>query len=254
MPNKMERFTQTARRVLSLAQEEAQRQEHKQIDTEHLLIGLLRAEGGAAAQVLSNLQIELLQVEAVIRDLTQDKPKGLGNSLDLSAHSRKVLELAVDEARRMGHYRIGSEHLLLGLVRLESCIAMDVLRHLKVSDAALRREAVAVMQSHADAPPNPRTSQPAGQAGSREIEYLLMRISTRSGAINHFPIDLSPGVKQALEAAVDELSFNDRLYLRERHLLLGLLSDSHSLVSQALLDMGVDREMLIGKLRAAPDD
>ena len=254
MPNKMGRFTQTARRVLSLAQEEAERQEHKQIDTEHLLLGLLRAEGGAAAQVLSNLQIELLQVESVIRDLTQDKPKGLGNSLDLSAHSRKVLELSVDEARRMGHNHIGSEHLLLGLVRLESCIAIDVLRHLKVSVAALRRQAVAVMQSHAEATPIPRTPPPARQPGTREIELLLMRVSDCTGAVNHFTIDLPSGVKLALEAAVDTLASNDTLYLRERTLLLSLLGDPASLISRALLEMGVDRETLLHKLRAAPDD
>lgn len=146
MPNKMERFTQRARRVLSLAQEEAERLQHGQIGTEHLLLGLMREEGGVAGRVLRDLGLESRRVEELVNRLTDAGSRTTVGSLELSTGTKKVLELAVDEARRMGHHYIGTEHLLLGLVRHQDGIALEVLRRLGVSPEEVRRQTRRVLQ------------------------------------------------------------------------------------------------------------
>lgn len=146
MPNKMERFTQRARRVLSLAQEEAEKLQHSQIGTEHLLLGLMREEGGVAGRVLRDLGLDQRRVEDLVSRLSDSGKRPSAGQLDLSPGTKKVLELAVDEARRMGHHYIGTEHLLLGLVRQQDGIALDVLRRLGVSPEEIRRQTRRVLQ------------------------------------------------------------------------------------------------------------
>src|SRR3972149_3091954 len=129
----MERFTQRARRVLSLAQEEAERLQHNYIGTEHLLLGLMREEGGVAGRVLRDLGLEPRRIQEMI-----ERTVGAGNrqqftKIDIGPGTKRVLELAVDEARRMGHHYIGTEHLLLGLVRQNEGVAGEVLKKLGVS-------------------------------------------------------------------------------------------------------------------------
>jgi len=142
----MERFTQRARRVLSLAQEEAERMQHSHIGTEHLLLGLMREDGGVAGRVLRELGLEPNRVEQLIEKMTSAQKRPGVSRMDLSPATKKVLELAVDEARRMGHHYIGTEHLLLGLVRHNEGVAMDVFRELKISPDEIRRQTKRVLQ------------------------------------------------------------------------------------------------------------
>jgi ATP-dependent Clp protease ATP-binding subunit ClpC len=146
MPNKMERFTQRARRVLSLAQEEAERMQHSYIGTEHLLLGLMREEGGVAGKVLREMGLRPAQVEQIVERMTSNNKRPGVTHMDLSPATKKVLELAVDEARRLGHHYIGTEHLLLGLVRTTDGLALDVLRELKISPDEIRRQTRRVLQ------------------------------------------------------------------------------------------------------------
>ncbi len=139
MSNKMERFTQRARRVLSLAQEEAERMQHSHIGTEHLLLGLMREEGGVAGKVLREMGLQPDQVEQIIERLTLADRRSNVTRMDLAPATKKVLELAVDEARRMGHHYIGTEHLLLGLARTNDGVAVEVLRELKINPDDIRR-------------------------------------------------------------------------------------------------------------------
>ncbi len=148
MSNKMERFTQRARRVLSLAQEEAERMQHSYIGTEHLLLGLMREEGGVAGKVLREMGLRPAQVEQIVERLTNANKRPGISHMDLAPATKKVLELAVDEARRMGHHYIGTEHLLLGLVRTTDTVALDVLRELKVSPDEIRRQTRRVLQEN----------------------------------------------------------------------------------------------------------
>jgi ATP-dependent Clp protease ATP-binding subunit ClpC len=141
----MERFTQRARRVLSLAHQEAERMRHNYIGTEHLLLGLIREEGGVAGRVLRELGLEADRVEEMVERLTGSGQYS-GGKLDLSPGTQQVLEHAVDEARRLGHHYIGTEHLLLGLVRYGEGIALDVLRKLGVTPEQIRRQTRRVLQ------------------------------------------------------------------------------------------------------------
>ncbi len=148
MSNKMERFTQRARRVLSLAQEEAERMQHSYIGTEHLLLGLMREEGGVAGKVLREMGLHPDRVEQIIERLTSANKRPGVTRMDLAPATKKVLELAVDEARRMGHHYIGTEHLLLGLVRTTDGVAVDVLRELNISPDEVRRHTRRVLQEN----------------------------------------------------------------------------------------------------------
>ena len=158
----MERFTQRARRVLGLAHQEAERMRHNYIGTEHLLLGLIREEGGVAGRVLRELGLDANRVQEVVERLVgpgQAQPA----KLDLSPGTEQVLELAVDEARQMGHHYIGTEHLLLGLVRYGEGVALDVLRKLGVTPEQIRRQTRRVLQessaSRRTSSPEPKTPQ-----------------------------------------------------------------------------------------------
>ncbi len=147
MPNnKMERFTQRARRVLTLAQEEAERLLHKGIDSEHMLMGLMREEGGVAGKVLRDLGVEQQRVEALMIASSPSDPLPQGQMAALTAGCKRILELAVDEARRMGHHYIGTEHLLLGLVRQTDTKAVDILKQMDVTPEQVRRQTRRVLQ------------------------------------------------------------------------------------------------------------
>jgi ATP-dependent Clp protease ATP-binding subunit ClpC len=141
----MERFTQRARRVLSLAHQEAERMRHNYIGTEHLLLGLIREEGGVAGRVLRELGLDADRVQEIVERLT-GAGGYQGGKLELSPGTQQVLEHALEEARRMGHHYIGTEHLLLGLVRHGEGVAMDVLRKLGVTAEQIRRQTRRVLQ------------------------------------------------------------------------------------------------------------
>jgi len=141
----MERFTQRARRVLSLAHQEAERMRHNYIGTEHLLLGLIREEGGVAGRVLRELGLEADRVQEIVERLT-GTGHYRGGKLDLSPGTQKVLEYGVEEAHRMGHHYIGTEHLLLGLVRHGEGVAIDVLRKLGITPEQIRRQTRRVLQ------------------------------------------------------------------------------------------------------------
>ena len=156
----MERFTQRARRVLSLAQEEAERYRHSTIGTEHLLLGLMREEGGVAGRVLRDLGLEQRRIEELVERLTRSSSRSGAAQIDLSPGTKRVLELAVDEARRLGHHYIGTEHLLLGLVRQTEGVAIEVLKRLGVSPEEVRRQTRRVLQ---ESPLQPRQAPQEGR-------------------------------------------------------------------------------------------
>ncbi len=163
----MERFTQRARRVLSLAHQEAERMRHNYIGTEHLLLGLLREEGGVAGRVLRELGLEINRVQEIVERLTETG-QYQGGKLDLSPGTQQVLELAVDEARRMGHHYIGTEHILLGLVRHGEGIAMDVLRKLGITAEQIRRQTRRVLQESSSPRKAGETSEQRSTSGRQE--------------------------------------------------------------------------------------
>ncbi len=153
----MERFTQRARRVLSLAHQEAERMRQTTISTEHLLLGLIQEEGGIAGRVLRDLGLEPERVQEIVERVT-GIGQGYSGKIDLSAGVQQVLAFAIEEAHRMGHHYIGTEHLLLALVRSSEGRAMDVLRKLGVTPEQIRRQTRRVLQES--------SSSPQGAAGT----------------------------------------------------------------------------------------
>ncbi|NCP87461.1 MAG: NDP-hexose 4-ketoreductase [Anaerolineae bacterium CG_4_9_14_3_um_filter_57_17] len=157
----MERFTQRARRVLSLAHAEAERTRQPFIDTEHLLIGLIEEEGGVAGRVLREMGLEVERVREIINRL-----KGVGatppsEKIELSSATEQTLEQAVEEARRLGHAYIGTEHLLLALLHIEGT-ALEALRRLGATPDEIRRQTRRILQeSSSPTPPAPAGREPA---------------------------------------------------------------------------------------------
>ena len=140
MGSRFEKFSERARRVLSLAQEEAQRFNHNYIGTEHILLGLVRETEGVAARVLSSLTVDLGKVRSAVEFIIGRGEKPPQGEIGLTPRAKKVVELAVDEARRMNHTYIGTEHLLIGLLREGEGVAAGVLESLGVTLDKVRAE------------------------------------------------------------------------------------------------------------------
>ena len=137
-----ERFTERARKVVVLAQDEARHFNHNYIGTEHLLLGLLREDEGVAAQALTSLNVTLDEVREQVESIVGYGEEGTGAQAPFTPRSKKVLELALREALQLGHNYIGTEHILLGLVRESEGVAARVLSNLDVDPDKVRREVV----------------------------------------------------------------------------------------------------------------
>lgn len=137
-----ERFTERARKVVVLAQEEARTFNHNYIGTEHLLLGLLREDEGVAAQSLNHLGVTLDDVRDQVDSIVGYGEEGSGSQAPFTPRSKKVLELALREALQLGHNYIGTEHILLGLVRESEGVAARVMSNLDVDPDKVRREVV----------------------------------------------------------------------------------------------------------------
>src|SRR5829696_4137274 len=177
----MERFTQRARRVLSLAHQEAEQSRNNNIGTEHLLLGLMDEEGGVAGRVLRELGMTSDRVREVIRRVTTSSSSFDPNRVELAAETQQVLEHAVDEARRLGHHYIGTEHILLGLVRVDST-AMEVLRRLGVTAEQIRRQTRRVLNESSSSPTPAGGSAARGSAAAKTplVDQLATDLTTKA--------------------------------------------------------------------------
>jgi len=140
MASRFEKFSERARRVLISAQEEAQHLNHSYIDTEHILLGLLREEEGVAAKVIINLGTTLSKVRATVEFAMERSEKPSTSETGLTPSAKRVIELAIDEARHLGHNYIGTEHLLLGLLREGEGVAASALDSLSITLDRVRAE------------------------------------------------------------------------------------------------------------------
>ena len=148
--DRFDKFTRRARNVLRYAQEEAQRLSHNYIGTEHLLLGLARESDGVAARVLINLGIDLNTVRSSVESII-GRGQPVAGDIGLTPRAKKVIELAVQEARRLNHHYVGTEHLLLGLVREGEGIAAGILESHAVSLDRVREQVIEVLKQ----PPMP---------------------------------------------------------------------------------------------------
>jgi len=143
--DRFNKFTERARKVLHLAQEEAQRLKHNYIGTEHLLLGLIREGDGVAAKVLSNLGVDLDKARISVESVLGRGNRVVIGEIGFTPRAKKVIELAVDEARRLHHHYLGTEHLLLGLVREGQGIGAGVPESLGVSLEKVRTQTMQIL-------------------------------------------------------------------------------------------------------------
>ena len=149
-----DRFTDRARKVMGLARQEAQRFNHEYIGTEHILLGLIQEGSGVAANVLKNMDIELKKIRGEIEKMVKTGPTMVTmGQLPFTPRAKKVLELALEEASNLGHNYLGTEHLLLGLLRESEGIAAQVLMNLGIKLEDVREEVLEFLG--AEPPPAP---------------------------------------------------------------------------------------------------
>jgi len=207
-----DRFTDRARKVMGLARQEAQRLRHDYIGTEHVLLGLVEEGSGVAASVLKNLDVDLRKIRRAVEKLV-----GGGSTIPsmglipFTPRAKKVLELSLEEATRLGHTYIGTEHLLLGLIREDESIAAQVLRNMNVRIEDVR-------------------------TGVLEI-------------LGEDPTDGAPGTAVHTSGSHDEDTPHAGLVT-----LLRLLASGHEEIEAVLREAGVDRDALIRALRRRIDE
>jgi ATP-dependent Clp protease ATP-binding subunit ClpC len=184
-------FTERVRKVLAMAREEAERLRHEYVGTEHILLGLIREGEGVAAAVLQNLSVDLDEIQQKIED-TVKKGKAAaatGPDLPYTSRAKKVLELAMAEARDLTHNYVGTEHLLLGLLREEKGIAAQVLTDAGINLDAARAETLRLLGTdmpQAGAAPGAPGSSPASPAAPGKGEK-----KSKTPALDHFCRDLT---------------------------------------------------------------
>ncbi|PFG74139.1 ATP-dependent Clp protease ATP-binding subunit [Tepidiforma thermophila] len=202
MADRFDKFTERARRVLTLAQEEAHRFNHNYIGTEHILLGLVREGDGVAAKVLANLGVELNKVRSAVEFIIGRGDRTVLGEIGLTPRAKKVIELAVDEARRLNHSYIGTEHLLLGLVREGEGIAAGVLESLGVNLERVRAETTRILSQSA---PQAATSGAGARQASRTPTVDQLGIDLTAAARNG-QLDPVIGRSNELERVVQILS------------------------------------------------
>src|SRR4051812_1260312 len=181
--DRFDKFTDRARKVLTLAQDEAQRFNHNYIGTEHLLLGLVREGEGVAARVLENMNVELAKVRTAVEFIIGRGDRPVVGEVGLTPRAKRVMELAMDEARRLGHNYIGTEHLLLGLVREGEGIAAGVLESLGVNLDKVRHEVIRVLSQSSSAGPAQETKRASKTPTVDQLGINLTELA-RSGKLD----------------------------------------------------------------------
>src|SRR5450432_2292504 len=184
-------FTERVRKVLAMAREEAARLHHEYVGTEHILLGLIRGGEGVAAAVLQNLSVDLDEIQQKIEE-TVKKGKAAqttGPDLPYTSRAKKVLELAMMEARELNHSYVGTEHLLLGLLREEKGIAAQVLTDAGVTLEQSRAETLRLLGS--DLPQGQTTSAAPAPTGGPQAVTPKAEKKSKTPALDHFCRDLT---------------------------------------------------------------
>lgn len=170
------RFTQRAQKVLQLAQEEAIRMKHESIGTEHILLGLIREGGGIAAKALEAIEVNTQLIEEGVKELVGVGEKDVGPIVHYTPRAKKVIELSVDESRKLGHSYIGTEHLLLALIREGEGVAARVLGNAGVSLNKARQQVLQLLgnneQASTGTSPNASANTPTLDGLARDLTQV----------------------------------------------------------------------------------
>ena len=223
-----ERFTDRARRVIVLAQEEARMLNHNYIGTEHILLGLIHEGEGVAAKALESLGISLDAVRQQVEEIIGQGQQAPSGHIPFTPRAKKVLELADRETRALGHAYIGTEHILLGLIREGDGVAAQVLVKLGADLNRVRQQVIQLLRGSRDADVPGAGSRRGNRSRARLLDDALVRIDSldrRLAAIERWA-GLRPDldnlaqeiaqVRREKEAAVDRQDFEAAAALRDK--------------------------------------
>src|SRR3954447_20018220 len=177
-----ERFTDRARKVMQLANQEAQRFNHEYIGTEHILLGLVKEGSGVAANVLKNLDIDLRKIRLEVEKIVQSGPDMVTmGKLPQTPRAKKVIEYSIEEARNLNHNYVGTEHLLLGLLREQEGVAAQVLMNLGLKLEDVREEVLNLLGHNME----------SSESGSGGGERTASKTKSKTPALDSFGRDLT---------------------------------------------------------------
>lgn len=163
-----DKFTDRARKVMQLANQEAQRFNHEYIGTEHILLGMIKEGNGVAAFALKNLSVDLRRIRLQVESLITAGPDMVTmGKLPQTPRARKVVENAIEEATKLNHSYVGTEHLLMGLIREEEGVAAQALRNIGVSLESVRNEVLSLLAGK-------REVRQTAFAGLKNVNLLVM--------------------------------------------------------------------------------
>jgi ATP-dependent Clp protease ATP-binding subunit ClpA len=216
-----ERFTDRSRRVVVLALEEARLLDHNYIGTEHLLLGLIREGEGVAAKALESLGISLEAVRQQVEEIIGQGQEAQSGHIPFTPRAKKVLELSLREVQQLGHNYIGTEHILLGLIREGDGVAGQVLARLGADLNQVRRRVIQLLPLSAEA----TTPLPASGGESRSA----------TGKSDHER-------RAILLVAQEEARMLNHAYVGTEHLLLGLIHEGDGVAAKALESLGLSLE------------
>jgi len=170
------RFTERARKVIILAREEAEKNQHEYLGTEHLLLGVLKDAGGVAIAVLQRLGVDLKQVRLEVeRNMPASSNTLIIGDIPFTSRAKKVLEYSVEEARSMGHSYIGTEHLLLGLVREKDGVGARVLNSLGITYADIREQTINLLREPTTSQEKQQSKTPALDEFGRDLTEMAIK-------------------------------------------------------------------------------
>src|SRR5436309_639725 len=181
-----ERFTDRARKVMQLANQEAQRFNHEYIGTEHILLGLVKEGSGVAANVLKNLDIDLRKIRLEVEKIVQTGPGSemvTMGKLPQTPRAKKVIEYSIEEARNLNHNYVGTEHLLLGLLREQEGVAAQVLMNLGLKLEDVRQEVLNLLGHSMELPGEPERI--------KLVEATLAEVTPATPALDRVGRDLT---------------------------------------------------------------
>ena len=226
MSSMFERFTDRARRVVVLAQEEARRLQHNYIGTEHILLGLISEGQGVAAKALEELGVSLERARAEIEGIIRRGNENPAGHIPFTPRGKKVLELSLREALQLGHNYIGTEHILLGLVREGEGVAAHVLQKVGADLGRVREAVLQILSGYGPAAsPKPERAGPVMHSAS---DYHFTERSLRA---------ISFAKSEALKRGKKSIDVHD---------ILVALTREENVVSKLLAERGITTESLIG--------
>ncbi len=231
----LERFTERARHVVVMANEEARGFKHDSIGTEHILLGLIREQEGLAAHVLTSLDITLERARGEVVRIVGVGQDVVTGQLPLTPSAKQVLEASLREAITLGHNYIGTEHILLGLVSLSDGAAAQILLELDASPKKIRGETIRALSAAGATRSRPRPDDaPFGQE------------PPRSGFEEWIRVGPGAGVRRLLLVAAGRALDDGRSEIEARDVLLALTREET--IAPVLADLGVDEAAMLEAL------